>query len=88
MIQNGIGIVVGAVVAFILLVLLVPGDGITFRLVGDATQGYVVALVVGAVAAFLWPLVIGMWLGRRARRHQQDRIESEVQRQLDEDRRR
>ena len=88
MIQRGIGVIVGAVVTFLLLVLLVPGDGVTFRLVGDAVQGYLVAVVVGALVAFFWPVVIGWWLGRRDRRVQQDRIESEVQRQLDEERRR
>jgi hypothetical protein len=39
------------------------------------------------VAAFFWPVVIAFWLGRRARARRDNQIESEVQRQLDQERR-
>jgi preprotein translocase subunit SecF len=77
--QRAIGIAIGAIVAFILLWLLVGGDDL---------HNYAIALVVGGICAFFWPVVIGIWLGRRAKARQQSKIESEVQRQLDEERRR
>ena len=41
----------------------------------------------GGLAAFFWPIVIAFWLGRRAKSRRDDQIESEVQRQLDQERR-
>lgn len=78
MIQNGIGIAVGALVTLILLVIMVPAD--------QTWQDYVVPLVIGGLAAFFWPVVIGFWLGRRAKARRNDQIQSEVQRQLDQER--
>ena len=78
MIQRAIGVFLGAAVTFILLFILAGGE--------DAQQ-YVVAVVVGALVTFFWPIAITWWLGRSARQRQQDRIEAEVQRQLDQQRR-
>ena len=79
MLQRGIGITIGAIVAFILLWLLVGGDDL---------HNYAIALVIGGICSFFWPVVIAFWMGRRARERQQARIEGEVQRQLDEERKR
>jgi hypothetical protein len=80
MIQRGIGITIGAIVSFILLILLVT-EGM------DYLQDFVIALVIGGVAAFFWPVVVGIWMGRRAKQRRDAQIESEVQRQLDQERR-
>ncbi len=77
--QHFIGVVLGALASFILLMLF-NGP----RIVTDATQGYLIAVVVGAVVSLAWPWVIGLILVRRARDRQQDRIEKEVERQVAE----
>ena len=78
MIQRGIGVALGAVVTLILLLLIGPtGPEV-------AAGDYIAPLVIGAIAAFFWPIVIGFWLGRRAKARSQARIEDEVQRQLDQ----
>jgi uncharacterized membrane protein len=78
MIQRGIGIAVGALVTLILLIILVPVD--------QSWQDYIIPLFLGGLAAFFWPVVIGFWLGRRARARREGQIQSEVQRQLDQER--
>ncbi len=75
MLQRGIGIAVGAVVTLVLLVIMAGGD---------PWQDYLAPLVIGGVAAFFWPVVIGIWLGRRARARREDQVSAEVQRQLDQ----
>jgi Na+/H+ antiporter NhaD/arsenite permease-like protein len=74
MIQNILGILVGSIVTLIIL------------LIGKATtmEQYVTALIIGGIANFLWPLIIGFWLARRARARRNDRIEAEVSRQVNE----
>jgi hypothetical protein len=79
MLQRGIGIAIGALVTLVLLVIMV-GPNPVF-------QDYVAPVAIGGVAAFFWPVVIGFWLGRRAKQRREDQIESEVQRQLEEERR-
>lgn len=78
MIQRGIGVTIGAIVSLILLLLMTD---ITLE---DA----VIPLVIGAIAAWAWPVVIAFWLGRRARQRQQARIEGEVHRQMEQQNRR
>jgi hypothetical protein len=75
MLQRGIGIAVGALVTLVLLVIM-AGD--------NPWQDYVTPLVIGGVAAFFWPVVIGIWLGRRAKQRRDDQVSAEVQRQLDQ----
>jgi uncharacterized membrane protein len=88
MLQRGIGVTVGAIVTFVLLLLFyggVSGAGtVDWRIVGDSTQAFLVASILGAVASFLWPIVIGWWLVRRHRQRKDAEIQSEVQRQLAE----
>jgi heme A synthase len=73
-IQRIIGLAIGAIVAMILLVFTTD---VTF----DQT---LMPLVVGAIAAFFWPVVIGWWLVRRAKERRENQIQDEVQRQLDQ----
>jgi purine-cytosine permease-like protein len=74
MIQRIIGLTIGVIVTLILLVAM------TTVTVNEA----IVPLAIGAVAAFFWPIVIGWFLVRRARQRQQDKIEDEVQRQMNQ----
>lgn len=74
MIQRGIGVTIGAIVSLILLLLMTD----------VSLEDAVIPLVIGAIAAWAWPVVIAFWLGRRARQRQQARIEGEVQRQIDQ----
>jgi hypothetical protein len=79
MIQRTIGVALGAVATYLLLVLLVPDTG-------DRSSAYLTSVVVGAVVSWAWPLVIAFWLGRRVKERREDEIQKEVQRQLDEER--
>jgi hypothetical protein len=79
MIQRGIGVFIGAIFSLVLLTIMVPNTGATW-------QDYIAPLVIGAIAAWAWPLVIAFWLGRRVKSHRDDKIEDEVQRQLDQER--
>jgi len=44
----------------------------------------VTAAVVGAIAAFLWPIIVGFFLARRVNQRRQDDINAEVARQVAE----
>lgn len=74
MIQRGIGVTIGAIVSLILLLLMTD----------VSLEAAVAPLVIGAIAAWAWPVVIAFWLGRRARQRQQERMQGEVQRQMNQ----
>ncbi|HEY7025111.1 MAG TPA: hypothetical protein VH371_09140 [Candidatus Limnocylindrales bacterium] len=40
------------------------------------------AAVVGALAAFFWPIVVGFFLARRVKQRREDEIQAEVARQM------
>ena len=80
MIQRTIGVALGALVTYLLLVLLNPANS------ADPNSTYLTAVIVGAIVSWAWPFVIGIWLGRRAKERRDEQIEKEVQRQLDEER--
>ncbi len=73
-IQRIIGLTIGVIVT---LILLVATTDVTW----DAA---IAPLVVGAIAAFFWPIVAAIWLGRRVKQRREDPIQDEVQRQLDQ----
>ncbi len=77
MIQRFIGVVLGAIVSFVMLYIMTPGipDG-------DPNQGYLIAVAVGAVISFLWPWAIAFYLGRRAKERRDDEIQREVEKQI------
>jgi mannitol-specific phosphotransferase system IIBC component len=77
-VQRFIGVVLGAVATF--LVLLVTSTSI----VADQNKGYLIAVVVGAIVAWLWPWVIGMILVRRARSRQDERMHKQVEKEMAE----
>ena len=72
MIQNILGILVGSLVTLVVL------------LIGHANtlEQYVTALVIGGIGNFLWPIIAGFWLARRARARRDNQIQSEVDRQM------
>ena len=74
--QRFIGVVLGAVATFI--VLLITSTSI----VADQNKGYLIAVVVGAIVAWLWPWVIGMILVRRHRSNEQQRVHDQVEREM------
>ncbi|MFO7532610.1 MAG: hypothetical protein R6W93_09125 [Candidatus Limnocylindrales bacterium] len=76
MIQRAIGVTVGAIVTLVILVIM--------NLQDPGWQDYIVPLAIGAVAGWAWPVVIGFYLGRRARQRRNNQIQSEVARQVNE----
>jgi hypothetical protein len=73
-IQRGIGVTIGAIVSLILL-----------RIMADVAMDQAITpLVIGALASWFWPIVIGFWLVRRARQRRDNQIQGEVQRQIDQ----
>ncbi len=88
MLQRLIGVSIGALVTFLLLLVFYGTQDINgvvspnWRIVSDSTQAFLVASVVGAICSFFWPVVVGFWMARRVRARRENAIESEVQRQL------
>jgi hypothetical protein len=79
MLQRLLGVTIGALVTFgILWLSTVAADDAT--LLG----WYAAAALIGAVASFFWPVVAGIWLGRRARDRRDEAIQREVDRQMAE----
>lgn len=73
-IQRILGLTIGVIVTLVLLVAM------TEVTVDQA----IVPLIIGAVAAFFWPVVAAWWLARRAKARREDAIQDEVQRQLNQ----
>jgi len=76
-IQRIIGLTIGVLVSAILL----------WWWADLALEQSIAALAIGAVAAFFWPVVVGIWLARRAKHRRDDKIQSEVERQVNEQKR-
>lgn len=75
MLQRLIGVSLGAVVTYLLLVLLN---------VGSNEANYATAVIIGAIVSFIWPWFIAWFLVRRHRNKQQEQISREVDRQVNE----
>jgi hypothetical protein len=74
MIQRAIGVTIGGIVTLLLLTLMTE----------VTLDQAIVPVVVGAIAAWAWPVVIAFWLGRRAKQRREDQIQDEVERQMRE----
>ena len=72
MLQHIIGSVIGAAVAWVVLVVTNAQD----------SSQYITAVVIGAIATILWPLVIGWLLVRRRKNKRDDQIQKEVDKQI------
>ena len=73
-IQRIIGLTIGVIVAAILL----------WFMADVAIDQTIVPLIIGAIAAFFWPVVIGWYLVRRARQRRENKLHAEVERQVRE----
>jgi uncharacterized membrane protein len=78
MIQRFLGVSIGALITFLILWF----SDLTNQT--DLMPWYIAAAVIGAIASFFWPVVAGIWLGRRARARRDDQIQKEVDRQMAE----
>lgn len=79
MIQRIIGFILGGIVIWLILSL-----GETF--VADNQPRYLLAIIIGLIVAGIYPWLIGIWFLRRRNRKRDEEIQSEVQRQLAEER--
>jgi len=71
MIQRLIGVSLGALVTFLLLVWNHADS-----------SAWAVAAIVGAIASFFWPIVAGFLLARRAKQRREDAMQAEVAKQV------
>jgi ABC-type uncharacterized transport system permease subunit len=71
--QRIIGVLIGAVVTWVLLWLLVGSEN---------TANYTTAVVVGGIVSAAWPWVIGLLLVRRAKNRRDEQIQKEVDAQM------
>ena len=72
MLQHIIGSAVGAAIAWLVLVITNA----------NTSPQYVTAVVIGAIASMLWPIVIGFFLARRIKQRRQNEIQQEVDKQV------
>jgi preprotein translocase subunit SecF len=77
--QRIIGVALGAVVTYLLLLALVGTAG-------DAARTYAIAVIVGAIVAAIWPWIVAIYVGRRVKERRDEEIQREVEKQLAEDR--
>ena len=75
MLQRLIGVSLGALVTYVLLILLNIGSS-------DQAPKYLGAVIVGAIVSFIWPWFIGWLLVRRARNRRDEQISREVDKQV------
>jgi len=80
MLQRLIGVSIGGLVTFLILWF----STVTKPDEGQLLTWYFAAAIIGAIASFFWPVVAGIWLGRRARARRDDQIQREVDRQMAE----
>jgi mannitol-specific phosphotransferase system IIBC component len=77
MLDRLLGTVIGGFVTFLLLLLFQDG-----RIISDRTTGFIAAVAIGAVVNLLWPLIMALWISRRAKGRRNELVQAEVQRQL------
>jgi hypothetical protein len=68
-----IGVGIGGVVSYLLLILLVGTQ---------YSDKYLPALVIGAIVALAWPWFIGLMLARRVKNRRDESIQKEVDAQM------
>jgi len=68
-----IGVVIGAIVSYLLLIIMVGSE---------FSDKYLPAIVIGAIVALLWPWFIGLLLARRVKNRRDEQIQAEVERQM------
>ncbi len=75
--QRIIGIVLGAMATYLLLLILVGTAG-------DATRSFGVAVIVGAAISLLWPWLVAFYVGRRVKERRDEEVQREVEKALAE----
>ena len=68
-----IGVVIGAIVTYLLLIIMVGSQ---------FSDKYLPAIVIGAIVALLWPWFIGLMLARRVKNRRDAQIQEEVDKQI------
>ncbi len=68
-----IGVGIGAVVSYVLLIIMVGSQ---------YSDKYLPAIVIGAIVALAWPWFIGLMLARRVKNRRDDQIQKEVDAQM------
>ena len=71
--QHIIGVGIGAIVTYFLLVIMVGSQ---------FTDRYLPAIIIGVIVALLWPWFIGLMLARHVKNKRDEQIEAEVDRQV------
>jgi cytochrome c biogenesis protein CcdA len=77
--QRILGVALGAVVTYLLLLALAGPAG-------DAARNYAIAVIAGAIVAILWPWIVAIYVGRRVKEHRDEEIQREVEKQLADER--
>jgi len=70
-----IGVGIGAIVTYLLLIIMVGTQ---------YSDKYLPAIVIGGIVALLWPWFIGLMLARRVKNKRDEHIQAEVERQMAE----
>jgi mannitol-specific phosphotransferase system IIBC component len=73
--QRIIGIALGALVTYGLLVVLVGTAG-------DASRSFGIAVLVGAAVSLLWPWLVGFYIGRRVKERRDEEIQRDVEKAI------
>ena len=76
--QRIIGVGLGAIVTYLLLLLLAGTAG-------DAARTYGIAVIAGAIVALIWPWVVAIYVGRRIKERRDEEIQREVEKQMAEE---
>ena len=79
MIRRIVGFILGGITIWVILTL-----GETFT--PDTQPRYLAAIIIGLIVAGLYPWLVGIWFVRRRKDKRDEEIQSEVQRQLAEER--
>jgi cytochrome c biogenesis protein CcdA len=77
--QRIIGVVLGAVLTYLLLFALAGTAG-------DAARNYAIAVIAGAIVALVWPWIVAIYIGRRVKERRDEEIQREVEKQLADER--
>ncbi len=70
--QHIIGVGIGAIVTYLLLVIMVGGQ---------YADKYLPAIIVGGIVALAWPWFVGLLLARRIKNKRDAQVDAEVARQ-------
>jgi len=78
--QRIIGVGLGALVSYVLLLGLVGTAG-------DAARNYAIAVIAGAVVALVWPWIVAIYIGRQVKERREEEVRREVEKQVADERR-